>query len=204
MSRRDDLSGKKYGRLLVVEMAQQRSSSKKVMWVCKCDCGNEVTVIGSALKNGNTASCGCLHKEGVRKLFTTHGRSKTVEYHIWQGMMKRCYKPYVYAYPHYGGRGIKVCSEWQDFENFYRDMGEKPEWANSIDRINNDADYSPDNCRWATQKDQCRNKRNNHYLTLKGETKSAAEWAEMLSINVNTIYTRINHLGWDTERALAN
>ena len=128
--------------------------------------------------------------------------SHTPEYEIWQGMRKRCTNPNTRAYKYYGGRGIKVCERWMDsFESFFADMGKRPSPTHSIDRIDNDKDYSPDNCRWATKTEQSRNQRRNHLLTLGGETLTLAEWAERHQQKYSVVLFRLAH-GWDAWKAL--
>lgn len=125
------------------------------MWDCLCSCGNQTTVRGAHLRGSDCQSCGCLALEGK----TLHGLSKTTEHVIWSGILQRCENKNNHGYRNYGGRGIKVCSRWKDFENFYADMGRRPSSKHSIDRINNDGDYEPNNCRWATVSQQLANRR---------------------------------------------
>lgn len=128
-----------------------------------------------------------------------NNRKYPSSYNIWCGIHQRCYNANHHAYHYYGGRGIKVCERWNDYSTFLADMGEKPEGL-SIDRINNDGDYSPENCRWADKKTQQRNKRSAHLITYNGETKSLVEWADHLGISRQKLHNRIFR-GWDTERA---
>lgn len=131
----------------------------------------------------------------------THGMSKTPTYRAWYHMKERCQNPNNSKYHRYGGRGITVCDEWQTFEGFFKDMGEKPE-GTTIDRRDNDCGYFAENCRWATQKAQCNNKENNTIIELHGMKQTLTQWAEMMGIPTSTLYNRLFVLGWDTERAL--
>ena len=186
---RIDISGNKYGYWLVL----YRSNGAR--WLCKCVCGKEKIVQGSSLKLGVTKSCGCM------KLNRTHGMEGTPTYNSWAHMLTRCRNEKHKQYPQYGGRGIKVCERWLSFENFYEDMGEKPEGM-SIDRIDNEGDYRKDNCRWASQKTQVRNRRNSPTYEWNGEKKSLAELAEMHGLKWRRVYERIRN-GWTLERALS-
>lgn len=157
------LYGEKFGRLTVIDEAGSDKHKKK-LWLCICECGNQITVIGSSLLCGNTKSCGCLRKEITAERYTTHGHSKgrtiTPEFSCWSAMIKRCTNKNVKQYSDYGGRGITVCEQWLDnFQNFYDDMGDKPSLDYTIDRINVNGNYEPSNCRWATVNEQSWNKR---------------------------------------------
>lgn len=178
------------------------------MWECECVCGTRRAVRGSRLGSGRSQSCGCLHKEIQRKRLTgnnirgTHGMTKTPEFRAWTGMIQRCYNANHSAHPRYGGRGIKVCDRWVDsFENFFEDMGARPR-KGTLDRIDNNGDYTPENCRWATRKDQANNRSSNHLITACGETKTISEWAKALGTSDSTIRNRIRVLGWSKEDAV--
>jgi len=133
----------------------------------------------------------------------THRLSKTDEYHIWQTMKARCYNPNNHKYKRYGGRGIAVCDRWlQSFENFIADMGKRPSTSHSLDRINNDGDYTPQNCRWATPKEQARNTQTNRLITLNGVTRTLVEWREYYGLSVTQLEYRMYHAGWSAEKAL--
>lgn len=162
-----DLTGQRFGRLAVLQ--KDKPKNKRTIWLCKCDCGNEVFVEAYNLKTGHTQSCGCLQKEATSLANTTHGMRNTRLYRIWICMHNRCYRKSYHAYNHYGGRGITICAEWlHDFQAFH-------DWAIengyndslSIDRIDNNKGYSPDNCRWATQKEQNKNKRAKNGFKIK-------------------------------------
>ena len=154
-----DLTGMVFGRLTVVCLRNEGRIKKTRFWLCRCECGKETIVSKYNLLDGMTRSCGCWHRDDRAIRSSTHGQSKTRTYHIWQGMHARCSNPSIQRWKDYGGRGITVCPEWNEFVNFLRDMGECPA-GRSIDRFpNNDGNYEPGNCRWATASEQARNKR---------------------------------------------
>ncbi len=154
-----DLVGHKYG--LVTVLGEPKRCPGSFSWKCRCDCGTEFTALAGNLRSGKTKSCGCL-RDKLAKDRIRHGqarkRSITNEHRIWRGMIQRCTNPKSTSWKHYGARGISVCERWMTFENFFADMGKKPDDL-SIDRINNDGNYEPSNCRWATRSEQQRNKR---------------------------------------------
>lgn len=193
-SRIVDISGKRFGRLVAIEYAgkitSEISPTTISLWKCKCDCGNQITVRYPALISGNTRSCGCLLDES-RKINNVNKRKSVshdfvfegnLDNHplrlIWKSMLMRCNNPNVMGYKHYGGRGIKVCDRWSGdlgFENFVKDMGERPTPEHTLDRVDYNGDYEPSNCRWATHEAQCNNKRNNSYVVLNGEEITCAQ-----------------------------
>lgn len=197
-----DLTGQRFGRLVVVKRTDN-SADGKARWLCKCDCGQSKAVLGEYLKKGRTNSCGCIKSESSSKRFKKHGGRNSKLYRIWSNMKDRCNNPNCKAFSDYGGRGITVCKEWlADFSAF-----QKWAFANgykeglTIDRKDNDKGYYPDNCRWTDRKVQGNNKRNCRYITYKGQRKTVAEWSEITNIPHDTLLYRLNH-GWKTERIL--
>lgn len=198
-----DLSGTRFERLQVIDRACNQG--KSVMWRCRCDCGNEITARADHLRAGVIKSCGCYKKALASQLGKerkTHGETKTRLHRIWLNMKNRCNNTKGKKYEIYGGRGIKVCDEWQRFEGF-RDWAMTHGYHEhlTIDRIDVNGDYCPDNCRWATQKEQQNNRRNNHFITIDGTTQTMAQWAKEKGIDSSVIKARIK-LGWSEERAV--
>lgn len=194
-----DLSGQRFGRLSVVSYAGRTKHS--TFWNCLCDCGNYHQVDGSSLKRGFTRSCGCLSNETRIIHKTTHGFGKHPLRNTYLLMIRRCYNPKNPSYGRYGGRGITVCTRWlESFADFVADMGERPA-GYSIDRIDNDGPYSPENCRWATVAQQNNNKRWNHRLTHNDQTLTIGEWSNRIGIPRGTINSRLRY-GWPIERVL--
>ena len=210
-SGRIDLTGKRVGRLTVLfegHVKQTASGAKQYFWLCKCDCGKEVFVDGCCLRRGTTTSCGCYSrdrstKHGLAKRNRKTGETEHWIYKLWHGMKARCYNPNHKNYVDYGGRGITVCERWlNSVEAFYADMGDRPSDKHSIDRIDNDGPYSPDNCRWATMAEQNEGTRQTHLITASGITLSIGKWAKRLGVSRRTIASRIGKLGWSPERAV--
>lgn len=201
MQKCQDLTGQKFNKLLVLK--QVRKNKGKTYWLCKCDCGKETIVEGYKLKTGHIRSCGCLQREINIKRLTTHNLSKSRLYEIWCAIKNRCLNKNLKTYKNYGGRGITVCQEWlNDFKMFY-DWAINNGYSDSltIDRINNDGNYEPDNCRWASIKTQANNRRTCKTFTYNGVTKNYKQWCEFLKINYKTFYSRISR-GWKIENAL--
>lgn len=203
-----DMTGQEFGRL-VVRSYVGNNKRDLAIWRCACtgpDCkGREVDVLGAALRSGNTRSCGCLHAEQSRDTAisrTTHGQSYAPLYSVWTTMIKRCENPGDVSYPNYGGRGITVCPEWRNsFEAFQRDMGPTYAKGLSIERRDVNGHYTPDNCTWATPRQQANNKRTNRRVTFRGVTHNVTAWAELLGLNRVTLFDRL-YRGWSAERAL--
>lgn len=198
-----DILGQKFGRLTAVKRLQN-NKKKNAVWLCACECGGNAEATGYSLRNGHTKSCGCLRTEMIvaeAKKNSTHGLSGHPAYHIWGEMMRRCIDEDHPRYDSYGGRGIGVCDRWKILQNYIDDMWPRPGPGYSVDRIDNDGDYSPENCRWATNTDQQRNKRSTVLIRHNGEMKTATEWSEIYGINAATILHR-HHEGWPSDEVM--
>lgn len=202
MSKVIDLTGQRFGKLTAIRCIGINKNRQSV-WRCKCDCGSEIDVRSSSLRNGDTSSCGCLQRKISKKANTKHGESHSNLYNIWTSMKARCHNPENHAFNRYGARGITVCDEWHTYANF-RDwsMSNGYEAGLSIDRIDNNKGYFPENCRWTTSKKQANNRESNHTITFNGETHTLAEWAVIKDLNYGTLNSRINRYHWSIERAL--
>lgn len=194
-----DLTGQVFGRLTVVSFTKGKRCDS-AYWKCKCDCGNDVVVLGYSLSSGNTKSCGCLMRETTRASFTTHGYRKTRTYRAWMSMKYRC-QPWNKQKQNYYDRGIRVCDRWDKFENFLLDMGECQDGF-ELDRINNNKGYEPGNCRWTDEVTQARNKRNIKYYEYGGRSMILTDWAKYTGIDRRLIAGRINRFKWSFERAI--
>ncbi len=192
-----DLTGMRVGRLTVMALADSNArTSRDSFWHCICDCGVE-TVVGSYnLRNGKSRSCKCLQRDTVVATFTRHGDAPmgaaAPEYQVWASMIQRCQATSDHGYKNYGGRGIKVCARWKDYANFLADMGRRPTTGHQIDRIDNDGNYEPDNCRWATRREQMNNFRRNRRIAVSGENMTIAQAARRFGVNVGTLRSRLN------------
>lgn len=206
MSKIRDLTGQRFGRLTVLCRAQHErepSGKSRVYWTCQCDCGNIATVCTDNLVSGRQVSCGCYMRAVNHDLRTTHGETDTRLYNIWLAMKRRCDTPSLKAYPDYGGRGITVCDEWVNSYESFRDWSLANGYNEklSIDRINNNGNYEPDNCRWVDCVAQANNRRSNVILEFNGESHNITEWARILGKNPKTLYSR-RQSGDSVERIL--
>ena len=203
MAEASNLIGQKFGRLTVIDRAEKYKDGH-AMWLCRCECGTEKVILEKCLKNGKTKSCGCLRKEITVKRLTKHGLNNIRLYDIWSGIKQRCYNSKRKGFGIYGGRGIIMCDEWENnFMSFY-DWAMANGYADnlSIDRIDVNGNYCPENCRWATFKEQMNNMRTNRFLTYNGETHTMAEWGKILNISDCTLYSRLKR-GWTVEKTLS-
>jgi hypothetical protein len=195
-----DLTGLRYGRLLVIR--QMPRNSKFIRWECLCDCGNYTYPITSQLNSNNCRSCGCLQKDKAKEHNTRHGMTNTSEFGIWYTMKRRCNDPKVKNYNIYGGRGIKVCNRWMEcFENFYEDMGPRPSEEHSIERLDTNGNYCPENCIWGTEEIQSRNRRNNVKVTINGVTKLMIDWAKDYGVDESLVRSR-RAKGWSLNETI--
>ena len=199
---RHELAGRKFGRLTVLEYAYTKNGT--AIWKCRCECGKVAYPSSGNLLSGNSKSCGCLHDEELKKRVTTHGETKTRLYNIWHKMIQRCCNPKEKAFENYGGRGISVCKEWRNGFEVFKEWAVANGYSDNltIDRIDNDGDYEPKNCRWATTEVQANNKRSNRFIAYNGKTQTIKQWADELGINYYTLQSRITKRHWDIERAL--
>ena len=187
-----DLTGLVFDRLTVISRATNNKWNK-ARWHCQCECGKTTTVTSDKLQSARTKSCGCIRIK--------HRMTSTPTYKSWESMRRRCMNSRAHNYYLYGGRGIAVCSRWlNSFENFYEDMGERPV-GKSLDRIDNNGNYEPQNCKWSTPEEQQNNTRHNNNITYNGQTMSLSRWARFTGIERSKLWHRINN-GWSVERAL--
>lgn len=207
-----DLTGQKFGRL-VVEKYLYTNNRRKAVWKCKCDCGKYVEIPSERLLQKFTKSCGCLHsesskqnvKKATEKKLKYHTEAEKIIYHTFSQMKRRCYKSKCKAYKNYGARGIKIYDKWLKEPKLFYEWSIDNGWEKglSIDRINVNRDYKPNNCRWVSNLVQQNNKRNNRYLEYKGQIHTTAEWSRILNIPKGTIADRLKK-GWETEKILNN
>lgn len=203
MGRAEDLTGEQFGRWTVLSKTAERTNSGSIKYEARCACGTLRVVSGKMLKDGSSVSCGCYNRERTREANTTHGMTRTPLRDAWNAMIQRCTNPNNPNYPRYGARGIAVCERWRDAGSFIEDnIGA---WAPglTLDRIDNDGPYSPENCRWTDYRTQNRNTRQTHLITYQGKTMCVTDWATHLGMNKSTLANRLNRHGWPPEKALS-
>lgn len=196
-----DITNQVFGKLTVIEFVGRKN--KHSWFRCKCECGGETITTSNNLKRGHTVSCGCYNEKMFRAASITHGLTKHPLYRSWIGMRNRCYYKKHNRFQYYGGKGIQVCKEWKDsFITFYK-WGIANGWSSgtSVDRIDNEKDYSPDNCKFSNVSEQNRNRTSNINLTIDGVTKIIIEWAEMTGVNYGTIRGRLKK-GWSHKESV--
>ncbi len=195
-----DISGQRYGRLKVLNRCGTGKNGDAI-WRCLCECGNEISVRKKSLTSESTVSCGCYKKEHLLKKNTTHGMSRSKEYKVWASMIQRCTNPSSTGYENYGERGISVCERWLKFENFISDMGAKPSMLHSIERIDNNVGYCPDNCCWASREAQDANKRNTRLIKTKKGLQPVFIAAIENNLPARVIRNRIR-AGWEESKII--
>lgn len=198
-----EMIGKRFGRWVVISrsLVQPNIKNRASYWNCQCDCGVTRSVVGHGLRSGQSKSCGCLKVEKATLAKTKHGRNGSREHSIWRSMLTRCYNPEHISFPRYGAVGKVVCERWHEFLNFYADMGPCPSPKHTLERINNDLGYSPENCKWATREEQMRNTPRTMSITFNGETHCAKDWSLLKGWPHYTVTQRICN-GWTEEEAL--
>ena len=196
--------GTRFGNLTVIRKSEKKLYARGTCWVCRCSCGNTLVCWGTRLRAGKHTQCGCRTSEIISRGRTVHGLSYTRIYRILKGMIQRCENPNHDNYPRYGGRGISVYPAWRSDPKKFVRWSTKHGYRDglTIDRINNNKSYSPENCRWNDPLTQARNRGNNHSITWRGKTKTVAEWSEITGIKYHTINKRIIKYGWGVEEAL--
>lgn len=191
MTARIDMTGQRFASLVAIADAGQSASGDR-KWKFRCDCSAEFVATGLYARNGKITTCPKCAAERTRQASLIHGKSETPEFAIWTGILTRCYNKNAKAYPRYGGRGITMCASWKDsFEAFLADMGPRPSPNHSVDRRNNDGNYEPSNCRWATWIEQANNRRNNRLVTVDGRTQTVHDWARETGLPASTISQRV-------------
>lgn len=212
MGKFKDLTGMKFGKLTVLERAEdyvQPSGRHRIQYKCLCDCGNEKVILGDNLSCGYTQSCGCLQKERASEACKTHGETDTRLYGVWCAMKRRCYQTYDPKYPFYGGRGIVMCDEWRNDYIAFRDWAyahgydpNAPRGECTLDRIDVNGNYYPDNCRWVDMQTQMNNVRSNHTICYQNEIHTIAEWSRKLNVAYQKLYSALSKHDFDMEKAL--
>ncbi len=196
-----NLVGQKFGRLTVTSLEGRMDARRDRLWGCDCECGKRLVTSGERLKNGQTVSCGCFREEVRGKCLVVHGMSDTRPHIIWMGMHQRCYNEKSLSFKRYGARGIRVCKRWNDFSKFWEDMKDGYRDDLTIERKENNGNYEPGNCRWATRSEQARNRRTNFILEHGGVRMTLKEWSEKAGVPLGTLQGRVR-AGWSTEDVL--
>lgn len=189
----NEMIGQKFGHLQVLALYGVKGTAQHKTYLCRCDCGVEKIIVGASIRAGRSQSCGCLSREKrfTSERVTTHGKSRSKTYQIWNDMKTRCSPAATgRAKKNYYDKGIRVCERWLKFENFFEDMGDRPEGM-TIDRIDSNKNYEPHNCRWATPKEQANNMNTNHYVEFNGKRQTIAQWADELGLKHNTFAYRL-------------
>lgn len=203
MSKLIDLTGQKFGRLTVIKRVEKQNKTRSAYWLCQCECGNTTIVSSPNLKNKHAMSCDCLQQESRLTHSITHGLTKTRIYKIYLGMKKRCYNKNYFQFQYYGGKGIRICDEWlNNFKSFYDwSIANNYNDTLTIDRINSNGNYCPENCRWVDKYVQANNKKTNKLITYNNETHTMKEWSKITGLTYSTIQHRLDR-NWDIEKAL--
>lgn len=202
MAKHQDLTGMKFGRLFVLREFSNPKPGNYI-WECQCECGNITRVNGKLLRNGTTSSCGCIQRERTKQANTKHGKRYSNLYGRWCNIKSRCLNPHNPSFRFYGERGISICEEWLNFDNFYNwaiDNGFKQNLT--IDRINTNGNYEPFNCRWVNMEQQNNNRRSNHILEYKGEKHTLTEWAKIIGVDFHLLSDRCKRKDLTTEQIL--
>lgn len=204
MAKLHDLTGREFGRWTVLYRIEN-TRHNKAQWWCRCDCGTEKSVVGADLLSDGSTSCGCFNDECAGHRFRKHGLWGTPTHRTWLNMIQRCTNPKLPGYKNYGGRGITITAQWRGrtgFETFLKDKGERPPGM-TLERKDNNGNYTVENTKWATRKEQSNNQRSNRYLTLNNRTERLSTWATEKGLALPLLYNRLHqHPDWPAEKIL--